>query len=97
MATIRDGINLTAKTNAELKGIVARLTADAEVAEQYKFQMEFAQNWGVRQPVFEACIAIEAWKHVRTVTTVAAPSPESLEWSNLEGGHTFHQVPVFTG
>ena len=97
MSTIRDGINLTAKTNSELKGIVARLTAQPEVAEQYKFQMEFAQNWGVRQPVFEACIAIDAWKHVNTITTRTAPSPESLEWSNLEGGHVFHQLPVFTG
>jgi len=97
MTTYRDGINLTAKTNAELKSIVARLTANAAVAEQFRFDLSFAQNWGVRAAVFQAAVAIDAWKSVNTSTTRTAPSPTSLDWSNVEGGHVFHQVPVFAG
>ena len=92
-----DGINLTKKTNAELVAIIDRLTADPEVKAQFEFELPYAQNFGARKQVFEAAVAIGAWKTVKTVTTVTAPSPESFEWSNLEGGHVFHQVPVFTG
>ena len=92
-----DGINLTKKTNAELAKIVADLTADPAVKEQFEHELTFAQNPGARRQVFECAVCVGAWKTVNTVTTRTAPSPESLEWSNLEGGHTFHQVPVFRG
>jgi hypothetical protein len=92
-----DGINLTKKTNAELAAIVQRLTADPAVKEQFEFVLTFAQNYGSRKQVHNAAVAIDAWKHVNTQTTRIAPSPESLEWSNLEGGHTIHRVPVFVG
>lgn len=92
-----DGINLTKKTNAELAKIVANLTADPAVKEQFEYMLPFAQNHGSRPQVFECAVCIDAWKHVNTVTTRTAPSPESFEWSNLDGGHTFHQVPVFKG
>ena len=92
-----DGINLTKKTNAELLKIVADLTADPEVKAQFESELPYAQNFGARKQVFEAAIAIGAWKTVNTKTTYAIPSPESFEWSNLEGGHVFHQVPVFKG
>ena len=97
MTTMIDGINLTAKKNSELAAIVMRLTADEEVKSQFEFLLTFAQNWGARKQVFLAALAIEAWKHVNTTTTHTAASPESMEWSNLEGGHTFHQFPVFKG
>ena len=93
MAVYRDGINLTKLSDAKLKEIVAQLRSNVEVARQADFVATFAQNYGARKFVFLSAITIDAWETINTVTTVSAPSPESLAWSNLEGGHTFHQVP----
>jgi len=93
-----DGINLTKLTNTQLRAIVVKLTSDFEVKDHYDFLNE---PWNTcdsksRPEVRAASRAIDAWKHVNTTTTFCEPSDESKAWSNLEGGHRFHQVPVFT-
>jgi len=93
MSVFRDGINLTKLSDATLKGIIAKLRSDERVASQADFVETFAQNFGWRKSVFITAVTIDAWETVNTKTTHTAPSPESFAWSNLEGGHTFHQVP----
>ena len=93
MSVFRDGINLTKLNNLDLLHIVGKLRGDPAVSEQADFLATFAQNFGWRKEVHEAILAIDAWEIVNTKTTHTAPSPESFAWSNLEGGHTFHQVP----
>jgi hypothetical protein len=91
-----DGINLTKMTDARLQKIVAELRKNNCVARQSDFMMTFAQNFGSRDAVHVARVTIAAWEHVSTETTNTEASPESFEWSNLEGGHTFHQTPSFS-
>lgn len=93
MAIFRDGINLTKLSDAMLKEIVTNLRSDIKVAQQADFVATFAQNFGWRKAVHAAIVTIDAWETVNTKKTHTMPSTESLAWSNLEGGHTFHQVP----
>ena len=95
MTVYRDTVNLTKMTNARLRAIKTALLADKSVKAQYDHMKKFAQNFGWRKEVFEAAGAIDAWTHCHTVTTATEASPESQVWSNLEGGHIFHQVPSF--
>jgi len=95
MAVIRDTVNLTKLTNKALRQMVGQLTSSPEVKAQFDHIMTYAQNFGDRNEVHTARVAVDAWTHCHTVTTHTEPSPESLDWSNLEGGHIFHQVPSF--
>lgn len=93
---IRDGINLTRIPDSTLKALTAKLLEAPKVRQQYFHLLRFAQNvTRSRQAVFDCSLAIDAWELANTVTTVTAPSPESLAWSNLEGGHVHHESPSF--
>lgn len=96
MAIIRDGINLTKMTDARLTLIVEKLKEVPGVALQAAFLETWVQPIASRKAVQTACLYISAFEHAGTLMTAAAPSPESFEWSNLEGGHVFHEVPSFS-
>ena len=96
MAIIRDGINLTKMSDARLNLIVERLKEVPGVDLQAEFLATWVQPAPSRKAVQEACLYVSAFEHVGTLMTAAAPSPESMEWSNLEGGHVFHEVPSFS-
>lgn len=96
MTVIRDGINLTKLSNTTLRRIVDALCESPEVNRQYMFMLPRSQNFGSRLAVHFATVAIDAWTHCNTVTTATPPSPESLDWSNLEGGSLHHCVPSFS-
>jgi hypothetical protein len=95
MSVSRDGINLTKMSNARLNLIVERLKEVPGVDLQAKFLATWIQPVQARKTVQQAALYISAFEHVGTRMTAVAPSPESMEWSNLEGGHVFHQVSSF--
>lgn len=95
MAQFCDSVNLTKINDKILSKIIEKLTETSEVKAQYEHLLKFSQNFGNRKMVHLCSVAVSAWECVNTVTTHTMPSPESLAWSNLEGGHTFHQTPSF--
>lgn len=96
VSIIIDGVNLTKKSDKVLAAIVAALRSDVNVAEYADWSTKWVGSIGERSAVKAARITVVAWEHVNTVTTHTAPSPESFAWSNLEGGHTFHETPKFS-
>ena len=96
MSVSRDGINLTKMSDARLGMIIERLKEVPGVDLQADFLATWIQPVQARKAVQNACLYISAFEHVGTLMTAAAPSPESMEWSNLEGGHVFHEVPSFS-
>lgn len=49
----------------------------------------------VRIQVACAAIAYDMLQSLKTVVHAQEPSKESKLWSNMEGGHTYHEVPEF--
>jgi len=96
MSVSRDGINLTKMSDARLNLIVERLKEVPGVDLQADFLATWVQPVPSRKAVQKACLYVSAFEHVGTLMTATAPSPESMEWSNLEGGHVFHEVPSFS-
>lgn len=97
MSVYVDGVNLTKLSDAKLKAIATKMfLSSAEVRDQYShLEKNLPSQLQARAAVRFCRQVISAWESVSTVTTHSAPSPESFAWSNLEGGHTFHQEPSF--
>ena len=95
MSVFVDGVNLTAMTNQQLSAIVEKLRESKAVADKADWVASWHQPVQARKAVQQAALHASAWEMTNTITTHSEASPESLEWSNLEGGHTHHQVPSF--
>jgi hypothetical protein len=96
MSAIRDGINLTKLDDHTLQRIINTLTLYPGVADQYRHNLQLSQRIGTRTVVHRCMVAIDAWVQCHTVTTAIPPSPESLAWSDLEGGSLHHAEPSFS-
>lgn len=86
--------NLTKLTNTQLKNIVK--TCVKKGIEFYRFQESYdnlTRYTNSRKDVKLAAAAIDCLEYDLTETIRIPPSQESLAWSNLEGGHTFHKKP----
>lgn len=95
MSVFVDGINITRLSNATCTGIVAKLRENSAIADQADFVATWYQSVQARKQVQQVQLHANAWMTVATKTTAIEPSPESKEWSNLEGGHVINQVPSF--
>lgn len=94
MSVYRGGVNITKMPDAKLKALVnAALNRGADFQELKESAGRLASLVRCRKWVAMGACAVELVAHAMIVTTRIAPSPESINWSNLEGGHTFHQSP----
>lgn len=97
MTVFADGVNITQLKDAEIKTIQTKLLEDPKVLAQYNFlQQHLPSQLTARKAVKDFRQAIAAWESTNTKTTHTPPSPESLAWSNLEGGHSHHETPSFS-
>ncbi len=95
MSVFVDGVNLTAMNNQQLNAIVEKLRENETVASKADWVASWHQPVPARKAVQRAALHASAWEMTNTITTHSEASPESQKWSNLEGGHTHHQVPSF--
>lgn len=90
-----DGVCLSKLSDSKLRRLTAALREDSRVAQHADWLATWAQPVTTRKALEDARRTVSSWEHVNTATTHTEASPESREWSNLEGGHTFHQVASF--
>jgi len=85
--------NLTKLSNTQLKTIVENCIDRGIDFDRYLRLFDCFSELRSRVQVRAAASAIDALEKKLTITTRSAPSEESMAWSNLEGGHTFHKKP----
>lgn len=93
MAVIRNNTNLTKMTNKELKAITEFCLSKIDYANKNLWVLS-CQSWlgNDRKNVIEAAIAYDSLIAVLGETERLTPSEESMQWSNLEGGHTINKT-----
>jgi hypothetical protein len=90
-----NGISISKLSNAQCASVVSAMlglgVSEVDLS-------DFIKDWHyseARIQVKYAVAAIDLAEQLHTKTTYVAPSPESLAWSNMEGGHIFHETPNF--
>ena len=86
--------HLTRLTNDQLRDIVEACIERGVDKADVEMSFEWLDGLRSRIDVKKAAAAIDCLVELLTVTTRIPPSKESLNWSNLEGGHTIHQKPI---